>query len=127
MKITGSIKFLIVLGCISWSFPLRGQSLKLNSLKTFTNDTTLLIRLQCQAGPSAISKDDYPLIVINGTKFYRCLLQNIFVDFDTSSIEFLRVLNPHDRAVLKYGKAGVNGVILIRTKDPVEFISSVRS
>ena len=101
-----------------------GQSLKIDTFKTSVVDTTSIIRWQCHAGPSMFSKDDYPLIIINGKTFKNCLLQNIFFDLDTTTISAVQVLNPKNDSVNFYGKAGKNGVIIITTKKLIEWISA---
>jgi hypothetical protein len=71
-----------------------------------------------------LSKEDYPLIIINGKTFKNCLLQNIFFDLDTTTISAVQVLNPKNDSVKLYGEAGKNGVIIISTKKTIEWISA---
>ena len=99
-----------------------GQSLKIDTFKTASVDTGSIIRWQCHAGPSVLSKDNYPLVIINGKTFKNCLLQNIFFDLDT--IATIQVLNPKNDSVKLYGKSGKNGVIIITTKRPIEWVSA---
>jgi len=101
-----------------------GQSLKADTFKTSSVDTSSIISWQCQAGSSVLSKDTYPLIIINGKIFKNCLLQNIFFDLDTTTISTIQVLNPKNDSVKLYGKAGKNGVIIITTKRPIEWVSA---
>ena len=101
-----------------------GQSLKVDTFKTSSVDTSSIISWQCQAGSSVLSKDTYPLIIINGKTFKNCLLQNIFFDLDTTTISTIQVLNPKNDSVKLYGKAGKNGVIIIATKRPIEWVSA---
>jgi len=101
-----------------------GQSLKADTFKTSSVDTSSIISWQCQAGSSVLSKDTYPLIIINGKIFKNCLLQNIFFDLDTTTISPIQVLNPKNDSVKLYGKAGKNGVIIIATKRPIEWVSA---
>jgi hypothetical protein len=100
-----------------------GQDLKVDTFKTTTGDTTSLIRWQCHAGPS-VSNDIYPLLIINGKTFKNCLLQNIFFEVDTTTIAAIEVLNPKNDSVKLYGSEGKNGVIIITTKKPIEWISA---
>ena len=53
-----------------------------------------------------------------------CRLQNIFFDLDTTTISTIQVLNPKNDSVKLYGKAGKNGVIIIATKRPIEWVSA---
>ena len=52
------------------------------------------------------------------------MLQNIFFDLDTNTISTIQVLNPKNDSVKLYGKAGKNGVIIITTKRPIEWVSA---
>ena len=119
-----NIKLLILSLIILLTSTSIGQSLKIDTFKTSVVDTTSIIRWQCHAGPSMFSKDDYPLIIINGKTFKNCLLQNIFFDLDTTTISVVQVLNPKNDSVNFYGKAGKNGVIIITTKKLIEWISA---
>ena len=101
-----------------------GQSLKIDTLKTSHVDTSSIIRWRCTAGTNVLSKDNYPLIIINGKTFKNCLLQNIFFDHDTANILTVQVLNPQNDSVKTYGKGGQNGVIIITTKRPIEWTSA---
>lgn len=101
-----------------------GQSLKIDTFKTSPVDTSSIIRWQCHAGPGVLSNDNYPLVIINGKIFKNCLLQNIFFNFDTTTISAVQVLNSQNDSVGFYGKAGRNGVIIITTKGPIEWISA---
>jgi hypothetical protein len=117
-------KLLILSLTILLSFHSIGQSLKVDTFKTSHSDTSSIIRWQCHAGPSLLSIDDYPLIIINGKKFEKCLLQNIFFDLDTSTISKVQVLNPKNDSIKLYGEAGKNGVIIITTKKQINWISA---
>ena len=119
-----NIKLLILSLTILLTSTSIGQSLKIDTFKTSVVDTTSIIRWQCHAGPSVSSKDTYPLVIINGKKFKNCLLQNIFFDLDTNTISTIQVLNPKNDSVKLYGKAGKNGVIIITTKRPIEWVSA---
>ena len=119
-----NIKLLILSLTILLTSTSIGQSLKVDTFKTSRSDTSSIIRWQCHAGPSMFSKDDYPLIIINGKTFKNCLLQNIFFDLDTTTISVVQVLNPKNDSVNFYGKAGKNGVIIITTKKLIEWISA---
>ena len=101
-----------------------GQSFKIDTFKTSPVDTNSIVRWQCHAGPSILTKDNYPLVIINGKSFKSCLLQNIFFDLDTSTISTFQVLNPQNDSVKLYGKTGKNGVIIITTKRPIAWISA---
>ena len=119
-----NIKLLILSLTILLTSTSIGQSLKIDTFKTASVDTSSVIRWQCHAGPSVLSKDNYPLVIINGKTFKNCLLQNIFFDLDTTTISTIQVLNPKNDSVKLYGKAGKNGVIIITTKRPIEWISA---
>jgi hypothetical protein len=99
-----------------------GQSLKIDTFKTSPVDTSSIVRWQCQAS-NVLSKDNYPLIIINGKIFKNCLLQNIFY-LDTTTISTIHVLNPKNDSVKLYGEARRNGVMIIVTKQPIEWISA---
>jgi len=105
------------------TFPSIGQRLKVDSFKTSQVDTGSIIRWQCHEGTSVLSKDNYPLVIINGKQFKNCLLQNIFFDLDTTTISTVQILNPENDSIKLYGKAGRNGVIIITTKKTIEWIS----
>ncbi len=119
-----NIKLLILSLAFFLTSSLIGQGLKIDTFNTVTVDTNSLIRWQCHAGSSVLSKDNYPLIIINGKTFKNCLLQNIFFDFDSTTIATIDVLNPKNDSVKLYGKAGKNGVIIITTKRPIEWVSA---
>lgn len=51
-------------------------------------------------------------------------MQNLYFDLDTTTILTVQVLNPKNDSVKLYGKAGKNGVIIISTKKPIDWISS---
>jgi len=118
-----NIKLLILSLTILLTFTSKGQSLKIDTFKTSFVDTTSIIRWQCQAGSSMVSKDNYPLIIINGKTFKNCLMQNIFFNLDTTTISSVQVLNSKNDTVKLYGKAGKNGVIIITTKKAIEWVS----
>jgi len=117
-------KLLILLLTILLTSTSKGQSPKVDTFKTSNVDTSSIISWQCHAGPSVLSKDTYPLIIINGRTFKNCLLQNIFFDLDTTSLSTVQVLNPKNDSIKLYGKAGKNGVLIITTKNPIEWISA---
>lgn len=119
-----SIKLLILSLTTLLAFPSIGQSLKVDTFKTSQVDNGSIIRWQCHAGPNVLSKHNYPLVIINGKTFKDCLLQNIFFDLDTTSISTVQVLNPMNDSIKLYGKEGRNGVIIITTKRPIEWISA---
>ncbi len=119
-----NIKLLILLFSIFLTFTTTGQVLKIDTFKTPYIDTSSVIRWQCHAQSSIVSENTYPLIIINGKQFKKCLLENIFFDFDTSTILNIQVLNPQNDSIKLYGKAGINGVIIIKTKKTFEWISS---
>ena len=123
---TTPIKFILLSWTILSAFPSIGQSLKIDTFKTLPVDTSSIVRWQCHAGPSVFAKDIYPLIIINGKTFKKCFLQNIFFDFDTSTLSRLHVLNAKNDSIKLYGNAGKNGVIFITTKKPIEWISISR-
>gem|GEM_PF-4749470 len=81
-----------------------GQCLKIDSPKISLVDTTSIILWKCHAGSSMSSKDNYPLIIINGKSFKKCFFQNIFFDRDTTTISAVQVLNPKNDSVKLYGK-----------------------
>ena len=101
-----------------------GQSLKIDTFKTLSADTGSLIRWQCHAGATVLSKDNYPLVIINGKTFKNCMLQNIFFDLDTTTIATIQVLNQKNDNIKLYGKPGKNGVIIITTKRPIQWVSA---
>lgn len=123
VPVSMNLKFLLLSFSILLTSTSKEQSLKIDTFKTALIDTSSVIRWQCQARPSIILKKSYPLIIINGKKFKNCLLQNIYFDFDTSNILTLQVLNPQNDSVKFYGKAGTNGVIIIKTKKPIQWVS----
>jgi len=51
------------------------------------------------------------------------MLQNIFFTIDTTTISAIDVLNPKNDSIKSFGRAGRNGVIIIRTKRPIKWIS----
>ena len=51
------------------------------------------------------------------------MLQNLFFTIDTTTISSVQVLNPSNDSIKIYGKAGKNGVIIIATKRPIEWVS----
>ena len=118
-----NIKLLILSLTIFLNSTSIGQSIKVDTFKLSQSDTSSIIRWQCHAGPSVLSKDTYPLVIINGKTFKNCLLQNIFFDVDTTTISTIQVLNPKNDSIKLYGKAGKNGVIIITTKRPIEWLS----
>jgi len=118
-----NIKLLILSLTTLLTFPSIGQRLKVDSFKTSQVDTGSIIRWQCHEGTSVLSKDNYPLVIINGKQFKNCLLQNIFFDLDTTTISTVQILNPENDSIKLYGKAGRNGVIIITTKKTIEWIS----
>ena len=101
-----------------------GQSLKIDTFKTAPADTSSLVRWQCHAGPTVISNDNYPLLIINGKTFKNSLLENIFFEIDTTTISTIQCLNPKNDSVKLYGKEGKNGVIIITTKRLIEWVSA---
>ena len=117
-------KFLTLLLTILLTSTSIGQSLNVDTFKTLSVNTSSIISWQCHARPSVLSKDTYPLIIINGKTFKNCLLQNLFFDLDTTSVSTVQVLNPKNDSVKLYGKAGKNGVIIIKTKKSIEWISA---
>jgi len=119
-----NIKLLILSLTISLTSTLIGQSIKIDTFKLSQSDTSSIIRWKCHAGPSVLSKDTYPLVIINGKTFKNCLLQNIFFDVDTTTISTIQVLNPKNDSIKLYGKAGKKGVIIITTKRPIEWLSA---
>ena len=119
-----NIKLLILSLTIVLTSTSIGQSLKIDTFKAKSVDTNSVARWQFHDGPSILSKDSYPLVIINGKIFKNCLLQNIFFDLDTTTISTLQVLNPKNDSIKRYGKPGKNGVIIITTKRPIEWISS---
>jgi hypothetical protein len=52
------------------------------------------------------------------------LLQNIFFEVDTTTISKIQVLNPQNDSVKLYSNEGKNGVIIITTKRPIEWVSA---
>jgi hypothetical protein len=101
-----------------------GQSLKIDTFKTSSVDTNSITRWQCHAGPSALPNYSCPLVIINGKIFENCLLQNLFFKVDTTTISSIQVLNTSNDSIKLYGKAGKNGVIIITTKRPFEWVSA---
>ena len=86
-----NIKLLILSLTIFLTSAAIGQSLKIDTFKTALFDTGSIIRWQCHAGPSVLSKESYPLVIINGKTFKNCLLQNIFFNIDTTTIATIQV------------------------------------
>lgn len=115
-----NIKLLILSLTILLTFPSIGQSLKIDTLKTSKVDISPITHWKCPTG----TKNNYPLIIINGKKFKNCSFDNIFFDLDTSTISTVKVLNPKNDSVRLFGNAGKNGIIMITTKRPIEWISA---
>ena len=118
-----NIKLVILSLAILLTVPSIGQSLKVDEFKISEIKSDSIIRWECNLGPTRLSNENYPLIIINGKKFKNCLLQNIIFYFDTITISRVQVINPKNDSIKLYGKAGKGGVIIIKTKTKIEWIS----
>ena len=96
---------------------LLGQSINSNNLDVPKSDSVIKIKLHC---PGSINKDKRPLVIING---FSCPYDNLFFDWDTSNISSIKVLTLQNDSLKLYGKKGRNGVIIIITKNPIEWVS----
>jgi len=119
-----TIKRLITALPILLTSTLMCQNLKVDTFKASVVDTGSMVRWQCHAGPGILSSDDYPLLIINDRIFRNCLLQNIYFDLDSTTISAVQVLNPKNDSVKLYGRAGKNGVIIIKTRKSIDWISA---
>ncbi len=70
-----------------------------------------------------VNNESIPLLVVNGKPFIGRSLFNFHLD--TSNISRLEIINPENNAVKLYGDAAVKGVILLETKRPIEWISTI--
>ena len=108
-----------------------GQNLKIDTSKIASLraslmpiDTNSVLHAQHDASTTLFLKQSFPLVIINGRTFKQhALWWNVFIDFDTTNVSTIQVLNPKNDSIKLYGKAGKNGVIIITTKRPIEWIS----
>ncbi|HEV8504696.1 MAG TPA: hypothetical protein VGQ53_04820 [Chitinophagaceae bacterium] len=115
-----NFKLLFFLIPIILVFPSFGQSMTTDTFHTKQADTSSVPSWKCGAGPTKTSKDINVLIVVDGKSFQDCSLEHIF--FDINIVAEIKVLKGD--SAKKYGKAGKNGVVIIVTKKPVEWISA---
>lgn len=88
-----------------------------NLKDTNHSSTPFIIKDQC-----TITKSDYPLIIIGGRRFKKSDFSNIF--FDLSNLSNINVINPKNDSIKLFGRAGRNGVIILNTKNKIDWISS---
>jgi len=62
--------------------------------------------------------------MINDRSFKNCTFQNIFFTIDTTTISTLDVVDPKNDSIKFFGKPGKHGVIIIRTKKPIKWVSA---
>ena len=113
-------KIIIFSFAIIAATPSLGQSLKTDTMHLNQADTSSIPGWKCGAGPTKTSKDINVLIVVDGKSFQDCSLEHTF--FDINIVAEIKVLKGD--SAKKYGKAGKNGVVIIVTKKPVEWISA---
>lgn len=101
----------------------QGQNFKVDTFTTFPVDTNDQIHWQCSEGKS-LTKENYPVIIINGKKFEQCSLQNVLFDTSANNISSVRILIPDNHRVKNYGRAGKNGVVIIETVVPIQWVSA---
>jgi hypothetical protein len=62
-----------------------------------------------------------PLIIVNNKRFSRTLLNQLFLDM--ANIEAVNVISPANDSVQLFGSKGKNGVIVLKTKYNVEWLT----
>jgi len=103
-------------------YPIKMEEMLSMVKKPISTSDTIHIRPFIIRDQRTLTKSDYPLIIIGGRRFKEMTFSNIY--FDLSNVYHISVINPKNDSIKLFGRAGRNGVIILATKNKIDWISS---